>query len=102
MKSTKDLKKGEIDSRYYDDMSVVKWLDTKSVMMISTNGSGSPTNTVNVKRRQKGQEGKVDVKAPAMVQRYNKCMRGTYLLDQKTTIYSFDSKSPGKYYCRPF
>ena len=80
MKLTKDLKKGEIDSRYYDGMSVVKWLDTKSVMIISTIDSESPTNTVNVKRRQKGQEGKVDIKVPAMVQRYDKCMRGTDLL----------------------
>ena len=36
MKLTKDLKKGEIDSRYYDGMSVVKWLDNKSVLIIST------------------------------------------------------------------
>ena len=60
-------------------MSDVKWLDAKSLMMISTIDGGSPKNTVNVNRRQKGQKGKVDVKAPAMVQRYNKCMRGTDL-----------------------
>ena len=102
MKSTKDLKKREIDSRYYDGMSIVKWLDAKSMIMLSTIDSGSPTNTVNVKRRQKGQGGKVDVKVPVMVQRYNKCMQGTDLIDQKTTMYAFNRKSPGKYYCRPF
>ena len=102
MKSTKGLKNGEIDSRYYDGMSVVKWLDTKSVIMISTIGSGSPANTVNVKKRQKGLEGKVDVKVPAMAQRYNKCIRGTDLLDQKTTVYAFQRKNPGKSYCRLF
>ena len=37
-----------------------------------------------------------------MVQRYDKCMRGTDLLDQKTTVYAFGRKSPGKCYCRPF
>ena len=102
MKPEKDLKKGEMDGRYYDGMSVVKWLDTKPVMMISTIDNGNPTNTVNVKRRKKGEDGKVDVKVPSMVQRYNKCMRSTDLLDQKTTVYAFDRKSPGKYYCRPF
>jgi len=68
MKSTKDLEKSEMDSRYYDGLSVVKWLDTKSVMMISTIDNAHPTNTINVKRRKKGHEGKVDVKVPAMVQ----------------------------------
>ena len=102
MKPEKDLKKGEMDGRYYDGMSVVKWLDTKPVMMISTIDNRNSTNTVNVKRRKKGEDGKVDVKVPSMVQRYNKCMRGTVLLDQKTTVYAFDRKSPGKYYCRPF
>ena len=56
MKSIKDLKKGEIDSRYDDGMSVVKWLDIKSVMMISTIDNGSPTNTVDVKRQQKAKK----------------------------------------------
>lgn len=102
MKATKDLKKGEMDSRYYHGMSVVKWIDTKPVTMISSIDNGDPENTVNVKRRKKGHDGKVDVKVPAMVQRYNKCMRGTDLLDQKTTVYAFDRRSPGKYYCRPF
>ena len=102
MKATKDLKKGEMDSRYYHGMSVVKWIDTKPVTMISSIDNGDPENTVNVKRRKKGHEKKVDVKVPAMVQRYNKCMRGTDLLDQKTTVYAFDRKSSGKYYCRPF
>ena len=64
-------------------MSVVKWIDTKPVTMISSIDNGDPENTVIVKRRKKGYEGKVDVKVPAMVQRYNKCMRGTDLLIRK-------------------
>lgn len=102
LKLDKELKKGEIEARYYNGMSLVKWLDTKVVMMLSTIDSGIETNTVSVKRRQKGKSGKVDIQVPAMVQRYNKFMRGTDLLDQKTNVYAFDRKSPGKYYCRPF
>ena len=83
MKSTKDLKKRKMDSRYYDGMSVMKWLDTKSVMMISTTNNGNPTNTVNVKRN-------------------NKCTKGIDRFDQRTTVYAFDRKSLGKYYSRPF
>ena len=102
MKGDKELKKGEIDGRYFDGMSIVKWLDNKPVLMLSTIDSGALTNTTQVKRRQKGQAQKVDVKVPAMVDRYNKKMRGTDLHDQKTTVYAYDRKSPGKYYCRPF
>jgi len=82
----KNLKKGEMASRYNDGMSGVKWLDTKSVIMIVTIDNGHPTNTVNVKRRKKGHEGKVDVKVPAMVQRCNKYMKGTDLFDQNITL----------------
>jgi len=46
MKSKKDLEKGEMDSRYHDGMSVLKWLDTKSVMMISIIDNGYPTNAL--------------------------------------------------------
>ena len=42
------------------------------------------------------------VTVPAMVDRYNKHMRGTDLFNQKTTVYAIDRKSPVKYYCRPF
>ena len=37
-----------------------------------------------------------------MVQRHSKYMKGTDFLDQKTTVYAFDGKVPGKYYCRPW
>ena len=100
--SEKQMKKGDIDARYCKGMSLVKWLDTKPVMMLSTIDSGAPTNSVNKTRRQKGQEGRVNVKVPAMVQRYNMFMRGTDLMDQNTSVYAYDRKSPGKFYCRPF
>jgi len=38
-------------------MSVLKLLDTESVVMISTIGNGYPTNTINLKRRKNGHEG---------------------------------------------
>ena len=102
MLSEKQMKRGDIDARYCNGMSLVKWLDTKPVMMLSTIDSGNPENIVTKKRRQKGQDNRVEVKVPAMVQRYNTFMRGTDLLDQKTAVYDYDRKSPGKFYCRPF
>ena len=82
-------------------MSLVKWLDTKPVMMLSTIDSGSPENIVTKKRPKKGQDNRVEVKVPAMFQRYDTFMRGTDLLDQKTAVYGYDRKSPGRFYCRP-
>ena len=71
-------------------------------MMMSTIDSGSKKNTTIVKKRQKSKAEKVKVTAPAIVDVYNKHMRGTDLFDQKTTVYAIDKKSPGTYYCRPF
>ena len=57
MKSTKDLIRRKTNSRHCDGMSIVKWLDIKTVKMISRIDNGSPTNTVNVKRRQRRKGG---------------------------------------------
>ena len=102
MLSEKQMKRGDIDARYCDGMSLVKWLHTKPVIMLSTIDSGNPENIVTKRRRQKVQDKRGEVKVPATVQRYNLFMRGTDLLDQKTAVYGYDRKSLGKFYCRPF
>ena len=71
----KQMKRGDIDARYCNGMSLVKWVDTNPVMMLSTTDSGNPENIVIKKKR---------------------------LLDQKTAFYGYDRKIPGKFYCRPF
>ena len=70
--------------------------------MPSTINNGNPIDTVNVLIRKKDQEGKMDVKVLAMVQKYNKHLKVTEPLNQKATVYAFDKKSPGKYHCRLF
>ena len=37
-----------------------------------------------------------------MVLGYSMFMRRTDLLDEKTTVYTYGRKSPGKFYCKPF
>ena len=97
------MKKGEIEARYFDGVSVVKWIDVKPVMMMSTIDSGNKKkNTTIVKRRQKSKAEKVKVTVPAIVDRYNKHMIGADLFDQKTTVNTINRKSPEKYYCRLF
>ena len=66
-------------------------------MISSTIDSGNPDNTASKTGRQK-----VKVRITAMVERYNMFMKGTNLLDQKTTVYAYNQKSPGKLYCIPF
>ena len=51
MLSEKQMKRGDIDARYCNGMSLVKWVDTKPVMMLSTIDSGNPENIVTKKRR---------------------------------------------------
>ena len=102
MKSSKRLKKGKMDSRYYDGMSIVKWFDTKSMIMVSKIDNTNPIKKVNVIRQTKDQQGKIHVKVLEMEQKYNKYMKVTEPLDQKATVYAFDKKIPGKYHCRLF
>ena len=103
MNSSKEIDKEEIEARYFDGVSAVKGIDVKPVLMMSTIDSGNKKKLhYHRKETSKSKAEKVKVTAPAMVDTYNKHMRGTDLFDQKTTVYATDRKSPRKYYCRPF
>ena len=100
LKPNEKMKRGDIERRYCDGISFVKWIDNKAVMMLSSIDSAMATTTC--RRRQKGQKEKVAVDCPQMVANYNRGMRGTDIMDQKTGYYAIDRKQPGKYYVRPF
>ena len=74
MLSEKQMKREDIDARYCNEMSLVKWVDTKPVMMLSTIDSGNPENIVTNKRR----------------------------LIKKQLSMAMIERVSGKFYCRPF
>lgn len=96
----KSMDRGAVDARHCDGMFAVKWMDNKAVHLLSTITSSE--EMITVRRRQKGQKEKVSVPCPAMIRDYNNGMNGTDVMDQRTKPYSFDRRSPTKYYTRPF
>ena len=65
IQKNKDMARGEINRRRYQGLHLVKWMDTKGVILLSTIDSCVPT--VSVKRRVKGQKEIVTVPYPITV-----------------------------------
>ena len=95
LKNDKDMARGEINRRKFQGLHLVKWMDTKGVIPLSTIDSCVPT--VNVKRRVKGQKEKVRVPCPIM-----QGMKGTDVMDQLKVTYEIDQRYPRKFYLRLF
>ncbi|GBP08860.1 PiggyBac transposable element-derived protein 3 [Eumeta japonica] len=83
----KQLKRGEWDEKVRNDeeVSVLKWKDTKAVTMLSTCIGGSPIGSC--KRWCKVEKKKIDVAQPAVVKNYNTCMGGIDLCDRLIAYY---------------
>ena len=69
LKKDKDMARGEINRRKSQGLHLVKWMDTKGVVLLSTIDSCVPT--VNLKPRVKGQKKKVTAPCPLIVKAYN-------------------------------
>ena len=70
--------------------------------MVLTINNSDPTNAVNIKKQKKSQELEVDVKILAMMQRYNRYMKGAEPLNHMVTVYAFNRKRPGKYWVEEY
>ena len=95
-KKDKDSARGEISRRKSQDLHLVKWMNIKGVVLLSTIDSCVPT--VNVKRRVKGPKEKVTVPCPVIVKAYNQGMKGTDVVDQLKETYEIDRRYPRKFY----
>ena len=91
---------GEFECRQSGGISIVKWMDNRSVLVVTS--ICGPMESGIVQRRLKGQPDKVPVTCPLVVQDYNAHMGGVDLLDQKIVPYSLDRRSKVKFYLRPF
>ena len=102
MKKDKDMKRGDIDFQYANNVVSVKWFDSCGVTMVGT--CLEECNKVStVTRRVKGQSVKIPVPCPEIIEDYKSGMGGVDLLDQKTAAYKLDRKSSGGcYYLRLF
>ena len=101
-KKDRDMKRGDIDFQYDNNVVAVKWFDNRGVAIVGT--CLEECNKVStVTRRVKGQSARIPVPCPEIIKDYNSGMGGVDLLDQKTAAYKLDRKSSGGcYYLRLF
>ena len=92
------MNKGDMVSFESNAVYFTKWMDNKSVHMLSNILATLPVQ--DVQRKKKKSSGKDVVKCPFVVQQYNKHMGGVDLMDQKKVTYQFDHRSRYKYYLR--
>ena len=98
MKKDKDMKRGNIDFQYANNVVAVKWFDNRRVTMVGTCFEECDKIST-VSGRVKGQSAKIPVPCPEIIKGYNSGMGGVDLLDQKTSAYKLDC---GHYYPRLF
>ncbi len=68
----KGMKRGDSDCAQSHDIVALKWMDTRSVILLSD--IEDPTKITTVKRRVKGKPDKARIPCPAMVKSYNVSM----------------------------
>ena len=82
MKKDIDIKRGDIDFQYGNNVVVVKWFDNRGVTMVGT--CLEECNKVStVTRRVKAQKAKIPIPFSEIIKDYNSSIGGVDLLDQK-------------------
>ena len=94
MKKDKDMKSGDIDFRYTNNVVAVKWFDNRGVTMVVT--CLEECNKVpTVTRRVKGQTTKIPVPCPDIIKDDNS---GMSLVLFESTYQLINRKSSGGHY----
>ena len=102
MKKDKDMKQGDVDFQYTNNVVAVKWFDNHGVTVVGI-CLEECDKISTFSRRVKGQSAKIPVSCPEIVKNYNSGVSGVDLLDQKTAAYKLDNNSSGgRYYLSLF
>ena len=100
LKHGKEMKRGKNDWFSSNHLSAIKWMDNKSVILLSN--YFNPKETQQIERRVKGSKDKVKVTCPSVIQEYNQFMGGVDLSDQMKVTYEVDRRSKFRFYLRVF
>ena len=94
------MKRGGHDWFSSNNLLAIKWMDNKSVMLLSN--YFNPKEMQQIERRVKGSKDKVKVTCPSVNQEYNQFMGGVDLSDQMKITYEVDRRSKFRFYLRVF
>ena len=100
LKVDKQMKRDEHDWLACDTISATKWMDSRSVILLSNYHNSSVFQEIN--RRVKGSKEKVKVSCPAVIREYNTYMGGVDLCDQMKVSDQADRRSKVRFYLRVF
>ena len=100
LKHDKEMKRGEHDWFSSNHLSAIKWMDNKSVILLSN--YFNPKKTQQIERRVKSSKDKVKVTCLSVIQEYNQFMGGVDLSDQMKNTYEVDRRSKFRFFCRVF
>ena len=78
LKHEKEMKRNERDCFSSNHLSVINWMDNKSVILLSN--YFNPKETQQIECRVKGSKDKVKVTCPFVIQEYNQFMGGVDLI----------------------
>lgn len=100
LKKDADMVRGEYEIFKCDQkpINVIKWVDNKSVHIITTDNPS--TKEISVLRRIKGQAEKKSYPCPAVIKDYNSFMGGVDKHDRLTLTNSTDRRSKFRFYLR--
>ena len=96
LKDNKQMKRGEHDWLACDTISATKWMDNRSVILLSNYHNPSVVQEIN--RRVKGSKEKMKVSCPTVIREYNMYMGGVDLCDQVKVSYEVDRRSKVRFY----
>ena len=91
LKHDKEMKCSEHDSFSLNHLSAIKWMDNKSVILLSNYFNLKEMQ--QVEQRVKGSKDKVKVTCPSVIQEYNHFMGGVDLSDQMKVTHEVDRQS---------
>ena len=100
LKHDKEMKRGEQDWFSSNHLSAIKWMDNKSVILLSN--YFNPKEKQQIERIVKGSNDKVKVTCPSVIQEYNQFMGGVDLSDQMKVTYEVDQRNKFRFYLRVF
>ena len=87
------MKRGDCEFLFSGNTMACKWMDNRSVLLLASAIKGM-NDILSVQKREKGSKTKSSVPCPEVLKLYNTGMGGVDLMDQRTTAYRLDRKSP--------
>ena len=99
LKADKELKRGDSQILYHNNIMVCKWMDDKLVHMILSPVDGFNTMP-SLQCRAKGSATRTVQNCPTVIKMCNAHIRGVDLLDQQVTAYCIGCKSKLRFYLR--